>query len=81
MLYTTKFLSEKLHILYILVETTSENIGSKTVRTILEFIAKSQFIFKVISLFKELEESCLVSLPLLLLPVLVAPKQGNDDKD
>nr|CAB3501194.1 unnamed protein product [Digitaria exilis] len=47
----------------------------------LEFIAKAQFVFKVISLFKELEESRLVSLPLLLQPVLVPREQSKDDKD
>jgi hypothetical protein len=63
------------------METTSENIGRKTACTILEIVTKAQLIFKVISLFKELEEPHLVSLPLLLLPVPEAPEQGSDDKD
>jgi DNA repair photolyase len=60
------------------METTSENIGRKTACTILEIVTKAQLIFKVISLFKELEEPHLVS---LLLPVPEAPEQGSDDKD
>jgi hypothetical protein len=80
-LYITKTWKCKLAILYKKTWRIFLKWSGVTVYGVSEFIAKAQFIFNVISLFEELQESRLVSLPLPLLPVFVAQKQANDDKD